>query len=277
MAGVNSLGDALRAWRNRLDPATVGIPQNVPRRVPGLRRGELAALAGISVEYVVRLEQGRAPTPSAQVCLALARALQLTGDEADHLLRLAGHAAGPGRIPRLIPPSLHRIMQRLTEHPVAVFDAVWDLLHWNPLWSATFGDPTSRTDRNVLFWQFDGKPGRARQSPADRAAFEESLVADLHAATGRYPSDPSIAAVLARLQRSARFRELWARPSVAQHESSHKVVDHPDVGEIPLDCDVLTTQGSNFHVVVYTPSPDTDARGKLDLLAAIGTQQMTPA
>src|SRR5689334_13433431 len=106
MEPMNQLGAALRAWRNRTAPADVGLPQQTARRVPGLRRGELAMLAGISVEYVVRLEQGRAPTPSAQVCAALARALRLSADEQAHLMRLAGHAADPSRVPRHIPESL---------------------------------------------------------------------------------------------------------------------------------------------------------------------------
>jgi transcriptional regulator with XRE-family HTH domain len=273
---MNQLGAALRAWRDRIDPAAVGLVHNSPRRVPGLRRGELAMLAGISVEYVIRLEQGRAPTPSAQVCSALARALQLSDDEQAHLMRLAGHAADPGRVPRLIPASLHRIMDQLASNPLAVYDAAWRLLHWNTLFAATFGDPTilGAEDRNVLIWQFESGWGSARQYAADRTAFEESLVADLRATTSRYPNDPDLAALLSRLRRSPRFRELWARRSVAEHQSSAKLAEHPDVGDIALDSNVLTTQGSNLRVAVYTPRPDTDARSKLDFLAAVGIQQM---
>jgi transcriptional regulator with XRE-family HTH domain len=275
---MNELGAALRAWRDRLDVAAVGLAHHAPRRAPGLRRGELAMLAGISVEYVVRLEQGRASTPSAQVCTALARALQLSDDEQAHLLRLAGHAADPRRVPRIVPASLHRIIDQLGANPLAVYDATWQLLHWNPLYAATFGDPTKLgpDHRNVLLLQFEGGPTRARQTPAVRAAFDESLVADLRATTGRYPDDPDLAALIGRLERSDRFRELWALRSVADHESSHKVVEHPAVGDIAVDSSVLTTQTSNLRVVVYTPSPGTDARSKLDLVAAIGLQEMSP-
>jgi transcriptional regulator with XRE-family HTH domain len=117
MECMDQLGAALRAWRDRLDPATVGFAQGSPRRVPGLRRAELATLAGISVEYVVRLEQGRVATPSAQVCSALARALHLSDDEHAHLLRMAGHAADPSRVPRMIPGSLYRIVDQLAATP----------------------------------------------------------------------------------------------------------------------------------------------------------------
>jgi transcriptional regulator with XRE-family HTH domain len=273
---MEQLGTALRTWRDRLDPATVGMAHGSPRRVPGLRRAELAALAGISIEYVVQLEQGRAATPSAQVCSALARALQLSDGEHAHLLRMAGHAADSSRVPRVVPASLHRIMDQLSANPLAVYDATWQLLHWNPLFAATFGDPTVRgvADRNVLVWQFLETLPRVRQTADERAAFEESLVADLRATTGRHPDDPDVAVLVARLRRSPRFRALWQGSSVGGHESSHKLVEHPDVGDIALDSDVLTTQDTNLRLVVFTPRPGTDARSQLDLLAALGTESM---
>ena len=278
MVSMDELGAALRAWRDRLEPETVGFPHGSSRRVPGLRRSELAALADISVEYVVRLEQGRVATPSAQVCAALARALHLSDDEHAHLLRMAGHAADASRVPRIIPGSLHRIVDQLAGNPLAIYDATWQLLHWNPLFAATFGDPTVRGvgDRNVLVWQFLGELPRVRQSAAEREAFEESLVADLRATTSRYPHDPELAALITRLNRSPRFALLWSRRSVGGHQSSHKLVQHPDVGDLALNSDVLTTQDTDLRLVIYTPQPNTDARSKLELLAAIGVQRMSP-
>lgn len=274
---MDQLGDALRTWRDRLDPAAVGFAHGSPRRVPGLRRAELATLAGISVEYVVRLEQGRVATPSAQVCSALARALRLSDDEHAHLLRMAGHAASPSRVPRMVPESLYRIVDQLAGNPMAIYDATWQLLHWNPLFAATFGDPTVRGvgDRNVLVWQFLGELPRIRQTAAERTAFEESLVADLRATTSRYPDDPDLAALVSRLNLSPRFRELWSRREVGGHQSAHKLVEHPDVGDIALTSDILNTQDTNLRLVVFTPQPDTDARGKLEFLAAIGVQRMS--
>ncbi|MFD5830697.1 helix-turn-helix domain-containing protein [Lentzea sp. NPDC060358] len=265
---MDQLGPALRAWRDRADPAAAGLADGSPRRVTGLRRTELAALAGISVEYVVRLEQGRVATPSAQVCSALARALRLSGEEHAHLLRMAGHAADPARVPREVPESLHRIVDQLAGHPLAIYDATWELLHWNALFAATFGDPDDRggDDRNVLVWQFLGELPRIRQTRAERTAFEESLVADLRATTSRYPDDPGLTALVARLGASPRFRELWGRREVGGHQSAHKFVRHPEVGEIALNSDILTTQDTNLRLVVYTPQPGTDAREKLDLL-----------
>lgn len=275
---MDELGAALRAWRDRLEPEAVGFAHGSPRRVPGLRRAELAALADISVEYVVRLEQGRVATPSAQVCAALARALHLSDEEHAHLLRMAGHAADPSRVPRIIPGSLYRIVDQLPGNPLAIYDATWQLLHWNPLFAATFGDPTVRGvgDRNVLVWQFLGELPRVRQSAAEREAFEESLVADLRATTSRYPHDPDLATLITRLNRSSRFCLLWGRRSVGGHQSSQKLVQHPDVGDLALNSDVLTTQDTDLRLVIYTPQPNTDARSKLELLAAIGVQRMSP-
>jgi transcriptional regulator with XRE-family HTH domain len=276
MVRMNELGVALRAWRDRLDPGAVGLPYHSPRRVAGLRRGELAQLAGISVEYVVRLEQGRASRPSAQVCTALARALQLSDEEQAHLLRLAGHAADPGRVPRLVPASVHRIVEQLADSPVSVFDASWHLLHWNQLFAAAFVDPTRvpHDERNALIAQFEDRPSRIRQTAAEKAAFEESLVADLRATTSRYPNDSDIRALVSRLQHSARFRALWALRSVGDHQGTHKVVVHPEVGDIAFEANVLTTQGTDLRIVVDTPQ-DAEARSKLALLSAIGMQQMT--
>ncbi len=273
----NVLADTLRSWRDRTDPAAVGMARNGPRRAPGLRREEVALLAGVSVEYVVRLEQGRARTPSAQVCAALARALQLSDAEQAHLFLLAGHAQDIERIPRLIPASVRRIVEQLDHHPVSVCDAMWDLLTWNPLYAATLGDPSgfNRRDRNALWRHFTRGPGRVRHTPEEERAFEVTTVADLRATTGRYPRDPDLAALVADLRRIPRFEALWGDRLVAPHQQARKVVEHPDVGDIAIDCDVLATQGTDLRVIVFTPRPGTDARSKLDLLAAIGTQTVT--
>lgn len=275
---MDELGVALRTWRARLSPGAVGLPHHSPRRVAGLRRGELAQLAGISPEYVVRLEQGRATTPSAQVCSALARALQLSDDEQAHLLRLAGHAADPGRVPRLVPESVHRIVEQLAAGPVAVCDASWQLLHWNAMFSATFGDVSRLSDdaRNAMLFQFENHENRLRQTPAEREAFERSLVADLRATTSRYPNDPDVRALVARLRRGARFRELWELGAVGDHQGARKIVVHPDVGDIAVESNVLTTQGTDLRIVVDTPR-DAESRSKLALLSAIGIQEMAPS
>ncbi|MFI6347764.1 helix-turn-helix domain-containing protein [Streptomyces sp. NPDC050560] len=275
---MDQLGTALRTWRNRTDPAEAGLGAHGQRRAPGLRREELACLAGVSVDYVIRLEQGRGSNPSAQVCAALARALRLTDEEQAHLLRLAGHAADPDRVPRMIPATVYRIVDRLAGAPVAVYDATWQLLHWNALFAAVFGDPAPvlGDGRNTLLRYFRGEPTGVRYTPRERAEFEESMVADLRTTTSRYPHDPDVAALLERLGEVPRFRELWALGTVAEHEGAGKTVEHPELGDIALDSDTLVTQGSNLRVVVYAPRAGTDARAKLDHLAA-GEARLSPA
>ncbi|HEV6953374.1 MAG TPA: helix-turn-helix transcriptional regulator [Promicromonospora sp.] len=272
---MDDLGTALRTWRDRLTPADVGLPHLSPRRVAGLRRSELAQLSGISVEYVVRLEQGRASTPSAQVCAALARALQLSDGEQAHLFRLAGHAMTPDRVPQMIPGSVHRIVEQLSTSPVLVCDAGWQMLHWNPLFAAALGDPTRSPagERNVLLLQFEGRMPRIRQTAAELDAFERSLVADLRATTSRYPKDPGLRSLVARLRDGERFRELWEQRTVGEHQGAAKVVEHPTVGDIAVESNVLTTQGSDLRIVVDTPR-GAEAASRLALLSAVGIQEM---
>ena len=275
--GARELGTMLRAWRDRITPEQVGLAVNAPRRARGLRREELAVLAGVSADYLVRLEQGRAANPSAQVCAALARALQLSDAEQSHLLRLAGHADAPGTIGRLVPASVRRLLDQLGDHPIAVYDAMWTLISWNRLWAALQGDPSGlgERDRNVLWRHFGGGPSRVAHDPAQLAAFEASSVADLRAAAGRYPDDPRLSALIDDLRKaSGRFRALWAANAVADHDQDTKAVDHPLAGRLELDCDVLATQRGDLRVVIYTAAPGTDAQAKLDLIATIGTQDM---
>src|SRR5204863_9445483 len=133
----DELGGCLRSWRDRLDPADAGLPAGAMRRVPGLRREEVAQLAGVSLDYLSRLEQGRASRPSPSVLASLARALRLTDDERAHLFRIAGHAEpSPGVINRHIGPGVQRLLDRLADVPVMVVDASWQVVAQNPLASA---------------------------------------------------------------------------------------------------------------------------------------------
>ncbi|WAC99526.1 helix-turn-helix domain-containing protein [Streptomyces sp. NA13] len=170
MDASGELAALLRAWRERLAPAEAGLTAHTARRTAGLRREEVAVRAGVSVDYVVRLEQGRAAAPSAQVCAALARALRLSDTEQEHLFRLAGHAMEGGRISRLVPASVRRLVERTEERPVAVFDAMWDLLLWNPLWAALMGDFSAlrEADRNLLWLHFTTTRTATSTSPAPR-------------------------------------------------------------------------------------------------------------
>lgn len=149
-ASRSGFGALLRTWRDRLSPADAGFTAAGSRRAPGLRREELAQLAGLSVDYVLRLEQGRAKNPSAQVVGALARALQLSRAERDQLYRGAGLLPSrDGTVSTHVPPGIQRLAARLSDIPVGVFAADWTLVWWNTMWTALHGDPAA-----LLVWAF---------------------------------------------------------------------------------------------------------------------------
>ncbi|WNM35863.1 helix-turn-helix transcriptional regulator [Streptomyces sp. Li-HN-5-11] len=269
-------GRAVRRWRDRVRPEAAGLPSDGQRRAAGLRREELAMLAGISVDYVTRLEQGRARNPSTQVVEALARALRLSEEERAHLFRLAGLAPpGPDTVPAHITPSVQRLLDRLTGTPVAVFDASWTLLMANAPYAALMGDPSGRrgNERNGVWRHFLGPGTGARRTPQEQREHEATLVADLRAAAERYPADRRLQRLVAELRGgSERFAELWDAGAVGRRQASRKTIDHPQVGPVVLDCDILTVTGSDLRIMVYTAEPGTEDAERLALLTVLGTQ-----
>lgn len=273
-------GHAVRRWRDRMSPQAAGVAAGGRRRAQGLRREELAQLAGISVDYITQLEQGRAAHPSAQVVEALARALRLAPAERAHLLRLAG-LAEPDRqtVPEYITPGVQRTLDRLAATPVAVYDATWSLLTANPPYAALMGDPSEwrGNARNGVWRHFLGPGSRARMAEPERRAFEAALVADLRTAAAHYPADPRLARLLTELRGgSADFARLWNEGAVGRHESACKRIEHPQVGLIELDCDILTVEGSDLRVMIYTAEPGTEDADKLALATVLGTQAFAP-
>lgn len=274
------LGRALRGWRDRVAPATAGIPVGGRRRAVGLRREELAQLAGISVDYLTRLEQGRATTPSEQVAESLARALRLTDPEREHLFRLAGRVPpGPGVIPTRITPSVQRLLDRFAHTPVVVYDAAWNLIVANGPYDAVLGRTTHWTgiERNAVWRNLVGYGNRTVQTSDEEAELVSGLVADLRMSAARYPDDPRLRRLVGELAAaSPRFVELWesgAMPPQQEH-SLHKVIEHPEVGRITLDCDVLFVAGSDLRIMVYTAEPGSEDAERLALAAVLGTQSL---
>lgn len=273
---TSEFGRTLRHWRDRVSPEAVGLPAGGHRRAAGLRREELALLAGISVDYITRLEQGRAANPSGQVVEALARALRVSPAERDHLFHVAGLVPpGRGTVPTYITPNVQRMLDRLDGTPVAVADAAWTLLLANPLYTALMGDYQGN-DRNAVWRTFVGSGSRARYTPEDRQALETVQVAELRETAHRYPADPGLQRLVADLRaHSDRFARLWDAGAVGPADPpSRKTVEHPEVGAITVDCDVLTVSGSNLRVVIYTAEPGTPDAERLDLLAVLGTQSL---
>lgn len=273
-------GRTVRRWRDRVTPEAVGVPAGRRRRASGLRREELAALAGISADYLTRLEQGRATAPSVQVAESLARALRLSDPERDLLYRLAGHAApGPDVVPSRVTPSVQRLLDRLAHTPVVVYDASWTLVLANTPYNALMGDTTAwrGLERNAVWRNVTRLPSRVVHTPREQAEHEARLVTDLRLTASRYPADRALRRLIADLTAgSPRFAELWdavASPSLTD-PSRRKTIDHPAVGSITLDCDTLLVALDDLRISVYTAEPGTEDAERLALAAVLGTQKL---
>lgn len=268
------LAAVLRTARARVTPADVGLPAGARRQVPGLRREEVAQLAGVGIDYVIRLEQGRGPRPSAQVLGALTRALQLSSADRDLVFRLAG-ATPPqaGRVPMLVRPSVLRLLDRMADLPALVLSAKSDVLAWNPLAAALFGDfskvPLAR--RNLIRHRFlrDGPGFTTARQDMDTAA---GCVGLLRAAQSRYPDDPDLARLVADLRAgSQRFETLWQTGRSGSLRSGKVTVEHPELGPLTLDRDVLVVPEAD-QVVMVCSAEDSSA---LDLLRVTGLERFT--
>lgn len=268
----SDLAGLLRAWRDRLQPAAVGFPVG-QRRTRGLRREEVALLAGLSVDYLVRLEQGRAERPSAQVVASLARVLQLSDLERDQLYAAAGLAApSAGLVPTHIPGSVQRLLARLPDVAVSVFDACWTLLTANEAWSALLGPV--EPGRNLVVQQFTGSGVKVVRGVEDEERFQCALVSDLRRTLIRYPEDPRVTELVDHLKRvSETFASLWAEATIVEHRSEPKTFVHPLVGNLTVDCDVFTVAGTDLHIVTYTAVPGSEDASRFDLLRTLGAAQ----
>ncbi len=271
------LGTALRTWRERLHPTDAGLPAGVRRRTPGLRREEVAALAGVSVDYLTRLEQGRGPHPSDAVLTALARALRVNDAERDHLFHLAGGSPPrPGRIRSSVRPSVLRLMDRFTDLPAVLLDAKKDVLAWNAMGAALLGDLSAipAAERNLARMSFGGG-SRMGGDSAERARLDRALVSDLRRSAARYPDDPGLA-VLVRDLRSASgdFARLWDIRDLDERHSDRKTLRHPVVGAMELDCDTLLVDADDQVLLVYSAGPGSPAAEALDLLRVVGLQEL---
>ena len=273
-------GRTLRRWRDRVAPSSVGLPEGLRRRAAGLRREELAALAGISTDYLTRLEQGRATAPSAQVVEALARSLRLADQERDLLYHLAGHATpGLDVVPSRITPSVQRLLDRLIDNPVVVYDATWTILLANAPYDALMGATTTwrGLERNAIWRNLLGPGSRVVHTEQEQADHESRLVADLRLSASRYPADRALRRLIADLtERSPRFAELWRSdtPAPPPDPSKRKVIDHPAVGRLTLDCDTLVVALDDLRITVYTAEPGTGDAERLALAIVLGTQSL---
>ena len=228
MVNRQDLATFLLSRRRRLQPPDVGLPEVGRRRTPGLRRQEVAHLAGMSVDYYVRLEQARGPRPSRQILAALARALMLTADEREYLFRVAGESPPPQASPsRTVSPGIRNLIDSLPDTPAYVVDAKYDILAWNTLATHFIG-----------------------------------------AAYARYPADPGIGGLVTELLGSSpRFAEIWAEHDVESRRPLVKRVDHPWAGALEFECLVLHIPDTGQRLITYCAAPGSPTQAAFRRLA----------
>ncbi|MFZ7089193.1 helix-turn-helix transcriptional regulator [Curtobacterium sp. RRHDQ10] len=276
-----ALADFLRRRRELLRPEDVGLGEGPRRRTPGLRREEVAALAGMSVDYYTRLEQQRGPQPSEQMVAAIARALRVTLDERDHLFRIAGHNA-PVRVRRdeHVAPALLRVLDRLEDTPAIIVSDLGETLVENRLAIALLGSAAELTGpaRSQVWRWFTDPAERARYAPEEHDHLQRVQVATLRAAVGAAgPGDRRAADLIAALERtSEEFVATWALHEVATRWSDHKTFVHPELGRIEVDCQVLLTENRAQALLLFTAPPGSSDAEKLALLGVVGQQTFAP-
>lgn len=274
----DELADFLRRRRDQLQPAEVGLLPGHRRRTPGLRRDEVALLAGMSTDYYTRLEQARGPRPSVQVLGALARALRFTDDERDYLFHLCGHTA-PQRDggDRHVGPGLLYLLAQLETTPAAVSSDLGEVLAQNRMHMLLTDDFSRYTgmDRYRTWRWFTDPESRRRFPEQDWGHLTRKHVADLRATAARRAGDADVTELITRLRSaSPEFESMWMEHEVAVRLSDSKRMIHPRVGLMDLVCETLVTPAVNQKLLVYYPRPGSDAQEKLDLLRVIGVQSM---
>ncbi|WP_354644394.1 helix-turn-helix domain-containing protein [Kitasatospora camelliae] len=264
----NPVGEYLRARREQVTPDRVGLPRVGHRRVSGLRREEVALLAGVSTDYYTRLEQGRERNPSAQLLNAVARALHLDEEAAAHLAQLAAPAAArrPRRGAERVSPAVRQLMGSLPV-PALVAGHALDVLALNPLAAALYSG-FARVD-NLVRMTFLDPAARSFHRDWERAARE--AVAALRTAAGRDREDRRLTELVGELSlKSQEFRVLWARHEVHGKAAGAKHLHHPRVGDLDLAYETLTVNSApGQHLIVYQAPPTGPSADALLLLSAL--------
>lgn len=274
MERSTEIREFLRTRRARITPEQAGLaPQPGARRVPGLRREEVAQLAGVSVDYYIRLERGRTQGVSETVLDAVARALHLDDTERAHLFDLAQPTTVRARrrplSPQKVRPALYRALDSLSA-PALVQGRRMDVLAANRLGYALFTDFQARPhrERNIARFVFLDEAARALFADWERAAGD--CVATLRLYAGRHPDDPRLTELIGELSlHSDIFRRMWADHDVHAHTTGTKRLHHPIVGDLTLDYVVLAVEGDPEQTLaIYTPEPDSPSAEALGILAS---------
>jgi len=271
------LREFLRSRRARISPDQAGLPAQLgPRRVPGLRREEVAQLAGVSVDYYVRLERGRNVNVSETVLDAIARALRLDEVERSHLFAVAKPSRSRQRAmsPQRVRPGLYRVLDSLTDNPALVLGRRMDVLASNHLARALYTDFEALPvrDRNMARFTFLDETARALY--VDWPAAARSEVAYLHLYAGRHPDDPQLVELVGELSLQDKdFRRWWAEHDVYRHSHGTKDYHHAVVGDLTLGYEAMTpTDDPEQTLGLHTAEPGSPSEQALRLLASWTTE-----
>jgi len=271
---MDDLAGFLRTRRSRVDPAAVGIPTDSRRRVEGLRREEVAHLSGVSVDYYVRLEQGRATQPSEQVLDALARVLGLDETEREHLHRLARQRGRTAKAPSgRVRPELLRVLDLVHDAPALIMNHRLDVLAGNRLAGLLYGAPLQGLNiaRHIFLQE--------TELYAEWEKCTLDVVGHLRLAAGKHPDDPRLASLVGELSMgSERFRRLWARADVRARAHGRKTYRHPLVGVLELHQENFALPDeSGMELLVLSAAPGSPAEDGLRLLVSLdGAEERGP-
>ncbi|MDJ0363190.1 helix-turn-helix transcriptional regulator [Rhodococcus sp. H29-C3] len=265
---MDDLAGFLRTRRSRIDPVAVGIPTDRRRRVEGLRREEVAHLSGVSVDYYIRLEQGRATEPSDQVLDALARVLYLDDTECGHLHRLARQRRRRTKTPNgHLRPELLRVLDLVLGAPALIMNHRLDVIAGNSLARLLYGRPIPglNTARHIFLAEAE------RGLYADWDTCTLDVVGHLRLAAGTYPDDPRLASLIGELAiGSERFRRLWSRADVRARTHGRKAYRHPLVGLLELHQENFALPDQpGVELIVLTATPGSSTAVGLRLLESL--------
>ncbi|MGP4019083.1 helix-turn-helix transcriptional regulator [Saccharopolyspora sp. 5N708] len=266
---TNELGEFLRAHRARVEPADVGLSGGGDRRVAGLRREEVAVLAGVSIDYYARLEQGRERNPSAQVLDAIGRALRLGADARGHIFRLAGlnPNLGPGSSRDLVHPALLQLLDSFPTAAAYVLSPAFDVLATNTIAAALLSPFSGMTNMVRVLFQHP----QAQTVFVEWPILVENVVHALRLNAGYYPDDPEIRALVEEFrQTSPQFRALWQDQTVAGLTRAFKVFVHPEVGRVELTYQTFDVRDApGQQLLVGTPEPGSRSADAIAYLGSV--------
>ncbi|PZG21749.1 helix-turn-helix transcriptional regulator [Nonomuraea aridisoli] len=272
----NDVGSFLRARREALRPADVGLVAGGRRRTPGLRRSEVALLANVSVDYYERLEQSRNAHPSQAMLASLARALRLSVDERDHLYRLAGYAPPlSGSTGGYVDPAMMFLLDALTTVPAHVVDDLNTVLAQNRLSQALVGSWRLGDERagNVTWRWFTDPGSRALNLPEEHEAIGRGYTADLRAAAARRGGDAVSERLIADLLgESEEFARYWDDMAVEPLRSTRKHLIHPHAGPLDVQCDFVLSSTTGHRLVIFRPQPGSTTADNFAFLHVLGEQ-----